>query len=154
MMKALRNHRRRGASLIEFAFIAFILIVMMLAGIEIDRMVLVYTTLADSARAGVRYAIAHGSNRSGSGLDGSSGPTNTTQVATIVKGYASMGILNPANLTVNVTYTANSVFTAGSPGSTVKVVVQYPYDPFTALPLRVTLSAMSFGVIACCITSS
>lgn len=154
-MQIRRRKARKGATIVEFTFIAVMLVVIMLAGIELDRMLLVYTTLTDSARAGVRYAIAHGSNRSGSGSTGSSGPGNTTQVSTVVQNYAGAGIINQNNLTVSVTYSAQSGFAAGTPGSVVKVKVQYVYDPFTSvLPLRVTLSAMSFGVVACCITSS
>jgi Flp pilus assembly protein TadG len=143
-MRVSRRRSRRGAALIEFALIAFLLLLVMFAGIELDRMLFVYSNLADSAKAGVRYAITHGSHRTGTGTDGPSGPSdNPTQVVTTVKNYASL-MMNPASLTVTVTYpdAANTI------GSHVKILVQYAYDPMTLLPLSVTLSATSQGIIS------
>jgi len=51
--------------------------------------------------------------------------------------------MNPSNLTVTVTYPD----TTNAPGGSVNVLVQYAYDPWTVLPLGVTLSATSRGII-------
>jgi hypothetical protein len=124
-----------------------------LAGLELDRMVLLYVAVADSARAGVRYAITHGSDRSGTGVDASSGPAdNPAQVVTVIKNFASTGILNTAALTSTCTAGSPGIcvsYPAGTngPGSLVKVSVIYTYDPFTVLPFGVNLSSTTQGII-------
>ncbi len=147
--------RRRGSSLVEFALVTFMLMLVIFAGIEFDRMVLVYTTVAEAARVGARYAIVHGCDRSGgSGADGASGATAFSQVQTVVQEYAATGALRTSRLTINVNYSAAQNFTNCSTtdtngvGSTVQVTVSYPYDPFTVLPLSVNLYSTSTGIIA------
>ncbi len=116
---------RRGSTLVEFSLSAFLLVMMMLSVFEFTRMLLVYTTVANAARAGARYAIVHGGTRTGSGIDGPSGTGNVTQVQTVVRNFASTGALNVNNVTVNVTYPTDNL-----PGSVVVVQAVYPYDPF------------------------
>lgn len=142
-MKSYRSRSRRslsrGSTLIEFSVILFILMLVMLAGIEFDRMVLIYTTVADSARAGVRYAIVNGS------LAGAPNPPsdNPGNVVTVVQNFASAGALTPANLTVTVTYPDSS----SAPRSRVRVAVRYQYDPMTLLPLGVPITSIAEGRI-------
>jgi hypothetical protein len=47
----------------SLAVVALMTVIMLLFVVEMGRMVLVYTTVANAARAGVRYAIVHGSSR-------------------------------------------------------------------------------------------
>jgi Flp pilus assembly protein TadG len=136
----------QGGVLVEFTFIAIMLVVVMLGIVEMGRMVLVYTTVANAARAGARYAIVHGGDRTGSGFNGPSGPGSTTQVQNVVKDFAAAGLLNVSNLNVNVAY-PNGTNTADSP---VTVTVTYPYDPWVpyfGTLLNVTLGSTSEGVI-------
>jgi Flp pilus assembly protein TadG len=138
-----RKSPKRGATLIEFALVAFLLMMVIFAGFEFNRMILVYTTLASASRAGVRYAIVHGSDRTGSsGSDPASGPLDTSYVVAKVKQFASMGTLNTDNLTVTVDYPVNN-----KPGSLVKVSLSYPYNPFVVLPLNVNITSATQGRI-------
>jgi Flp pilus assembly protein TadG len=141
-----RRIRTRGQTLVEFSLVAFLTIVLLLSIVEISRMVLVYTTVANAARAGARYAIVHGATRTGSGVDGPSGPTaNPLQVVTVVRNFASAGLLSPGILVITVNYPGAS----NAPGQTVTVAVVYPYDPLTTyFPLRVRLGSLSQGVIS------
>jgi len=136
-----RWRENRGSSLIEFALIAFTFIIVLLSVVEMGRMVLVYTAIANAARAGARYAIVHGADQTVS----PSGPGNVTNVQTVVKNFASAGLVNTALLTVTVSYPNGN--TAGSP---VQVTVTYPYDPlvgyFSSI-LNTTLASTSEGVI-------
>lgn len=136
----------RGSTLVEFSLIAFMFIMILLGVVEMGRMVLVYTTVANAARAGARYAIVHGGDRTGSGVNGPSGPGSTTQIQTVVQNFASAGLVNVSNLNVNVTY-PNGANTAGSP---VSVTVSYTYDPlipFFSTLLNTTIGSTSEGVI-------
>jgi Flp pilus assembly protein TadG len=141
-----RRIRTRGQTLVEFSLVAFLTIVLLLSIVEISRMVLVYTTVANAARAGARYAIVHGATRTGSGVDGPSGPTaNPLQVVTVVRNFASAGLLSPGILVITVNYPGAS----NAPGQPVTVAVVYPYDPLTTyFPLRVRLGSLSQGVIS------
>ena len=120
---------RRGQTLVEFSVVAVLTAIMLLFVVEMGRMLLVYTTVANAARAGVRYAIVHGSTRSaGSTVDSASGPGNDpTPVVTVVKNFASGGLLTTSRLVVHVTYPGGS----NAPGQYVTVSVVYPYDPLT-----------------------
>jgi Flp pilus assembly protein TadG len=55
-----RRSGQRGQSLVEFSLVALLTVMMMLFVAEMGRMLLVYTAVANAARAGSRYAIVHG----------------------------------------------------------------------------------------------
>jgi Flp pilus assembly protein TadG len=132
----------QGSNLVEFSLIAFMCIIVLLGVVEMGRMVLVYTTMANAARAGARYAIVHGGDRTAN----VSGPGNTAQVETVVKNFASAGLLDTSRLTVNVTY-PDGLNTAGS---RVNVTVTYPYDPLVRYfnpVLSTMMGSTSRGVI-------
>lgn len=140
----LGRRQRRGSALVEFSISALLLMMVILATVEIDRMFLVYTAIANSTRAGCRYAIVHGSRRFGSGVSGPSGPGNTTQIESVIKNFASAGLLNVNQLVITITYSPNN-----DPGSTVAVKVTYPYDPFVGWfpQLAANLGSTTRGVI-------
>ena len=140
----------RGSTMVEFSLISLMFIIVLLGIIEMGRMVLVYTTVANAARAGARYAIVHGKDQSGTAetTSGPSGPTcPCAGVNTVVQNFASAGLLTTSNLTITVTYPGGN----NKPGSLVKVAVSYPYDPlvtyFNSL-LNTTFGSTSEGVIA------
>jgi Flp pilus assembly protein TadG len=120
----------RGSSLVEFSLVAFMLLMIIFGVVEISRMVLIYTDVANAAREGTRYVSVHGSD-------------STSDIQNVVKNALSAGPINPANATV--TPSINS--TPGQP-STITITVAYHYDPLTTyFPLSVTLSSKSEGVI-------
>jgi len=135
----------RGSSLIEFSLIAFMFIIVLLGVVEMGRMVLVYTTVANAARAGARYAIVHGADQTVS-PSGPGSPCTCPAVKTVVKNFSSAGLVNPSLLTITVNYPD----TSNSAGSRVSVTVTYPYDPlvtfFNSL-LNQTIGSTSEGVI-------
>ena len=141
-----KNGGRRGQALVEFSLVALMTVLMTLFIVEIGRMLLVYATVANAARAGVRYAIVHGSSRAaGSATDDASGPTsNPTQVLTVVKDFAGAGALTTGLLIISVTYPGAS----NAPGQSVVVSVVYPYNPLTTyFPKTFRLGSSAQGVI-------
>jgi Flp pilus assembly protein TadG len=131
----------RGEGLVEFGVVAFLLMMTIFGVVEMCRMVLVYTTVANSARIGVRYAIVHGSDSA----------VTTSQIQSVVNDYLRAGTVTAANATVTVTY-PDPVGAATSgctdPGCRVTVAVSYPYDLLSSyFPLNVTLGSTSQGVI-------
>jgi Flp pilus assembly protein TadG len=141
-----KKQQRSGQSLVEFSLTAFLTSITMLFVLEIGRMLLVYTAIADAAREGVRYAIVHGSSRAiGSAQNDASGPSsNPAQVVTVVDNFAGTGALTIGRLIVNVTYPGSS----NAPGQTVNVSIVYPYDPLvTYFPATLRLGSASQGVI-------
>jgi Flp pilus assembly protein TadG len=146
MTGANRTRRRSGQTLVEFSLTAFLTSITMLFVLQIGRMLLVYTAIADAAREGVRYAIVHGSSRStGSAQGDASGPSsNPAQVVTVVDNFAGTGPLTIGRLVISVTYPGSS----NAPGQTVNVSVVYPYDPLvTYFPATLRLGSVSQGVI-------
>lgn len=136
----------RGSTSVEFSLVAVMFVILLVSIVEIARMMLVFNTVANSARAGARYAIVHGVNRTGSGVNGASGPGSTTQVETVVKNFSKAGLLTTSNLTVTVTY-PNGDNKAGSP---VRVTVTYPYDafiPYFSTLFGKTIASTTEGVI-------
>jgi Flp pilus assembly protein TadG len=141
-----RISSEEGSALVELGLISVAFVLLLLGVVEVSRMVLVYTTIANAARTGERYAIVHGGSRTGTGVNGPSGPGSYTQVQTVVKNFASAGLLTTSNLTINVNYLDSS----NAPGSRISVSVTYHYDPivrFFSSLLGVTLGSSSEGII-------
>ena len=142
-----RVRSERGSSLIEFGLIAVLLVMVLFGVVEICRMFLVYNDVAHAARAGVRYAIVHGSDN----------PATTADIKTVIKGFLSSAPLDPSKVSDPViTYgclqagcTSPADSSTAVPGSTVQVTVSYPYDPLvTYFPLpSINLHSTSKGVI-------
>ncbi len=126
----------RGQSIIEFSLSALMLVLVVFGVFEASRMLLVYTTVANAARAGARYAIVNGSD--------SSSPATLTTTTTVVQNYLSAAPINVANAVIT-----GSGF-GGVPGTTIVVSVTYPYDPwilyYTHL-FSINISSRSAGVI-------
>ena len=138
-----KSASRRGSTIVEFALVSFQLLLVILAAFEFGRMILVFTTVANAARIGVRYAIVHGSMSTASGVNGPSGPGSTANVVNVVRDYAGVGLLDLSKLTVTVSYPDAS----NTPGSRVTVTTRYAYDPWVVLPLNVPLGTTTQGVI-------
>lgn len=137
---------RRGQGLVEFSVIAVMTVILLLFVAETGRMLLVYATVANAARAGVRYATVHGNSRAtGSTVDDASGPgANPSQVVTVVKDFAGAGLLTLSLLVINVTYPGGS----NAPGQSVNITVVYPYNPLTTyFSKTLRLGSASQGVI-------
>jgi Flp pilus assembly protein TadG len=139
----------RGQNLVEFSLCVFLLVMLLIGVVEIGRMVLVYTTIANAARAGERYAIVHGKDNSATAV----------QVKSVVTNFLSTAPMTTGNAVVHVCYAAipgsdscsadSGSGAAAAVGSEVTVQVSYPYDPFTSyFPLSITLGSTSQGVIA------
>lgn len=141
-----RSREDQGSSMVEFVLISFILVIVLLGVVEMGRMVLVYTTIANAAREGARYAIVHGADQTVS-PSGPGNPCTCTDVQNVVKNFASGGLVNTSLLTITVSY-PNGDNNAGSP---VSVKVTYPYDPFVnyfGSLLNGTLGSTSQGIIS------
>ena len=140
-----------GSTQVEFTFVAVLLVLVLLGVVEMGRMILAYTAIADAAKAGARYAMVHGVDRTGTGADGPSSASSYTQVQTVAQNYAAAGLLDSSLVTVSVSYPNHSGTVAGNyPGDPVQVTVSYTYTPlvgyFTSA-LTQTLSSTSEGVI-------
>lgn len=151
ILTLIRLRSDEGSSLVEFAFVALVLVATLMGVVEMGRMILVYTTMANAARAGARYAMVHGGDRTGSGTDGPSSATSYSEVQTVAQNFASAGLLNGSNVTVAVTYPKHTALVPGNfPGDTVDVTVSYTYDPligyFSSI-LNKTVSSTSEAVI-------
>lgn len=144
-MSELKQVCSKGQALVEFSLVSFMLCIVFLAVVEMARMILVSTAVANAARAGARYAIVHGSSRAvGNCTTCASGTGSLSQVTTVIDNLAVAGALTIGKLVVTVTYPGSS----NAPGQLVSVTVAYPYNPLTSyLPLSVWLGSTTEGVI-------
>jgi Flp pilus assembly protein TadG len=140
---------RRGSSLVEFALVSFVLVLLTCSLFEFSRMALVYSDLANASRVAVRYAITHGVDRtaacnSSAGCGTSDGTATASDICSasgVLTGIA-IGPLNKSNLV------CTSSGLGGAVGTAVRINVSYAYDPwFNIVPFKVTLSSTSQGII-------
>ena len=132
---------RGGQSLVEFAACAVLAVTLLLSVVEFGRMVLVYTTINNAARIGVRYAMVHGVDNA----------VTTTDVQNVVNNFLGAAAIDTSSATTNVTYpgiTGGCAAGSTGPGCPVKVTISYPYQAMVPyLPISVTLASQSEGVI-------
>jgi len=153
-----KTRRMAGQALLEFAMVLLLVLTLIFGTMEIGLIVLSYNTVADAARAGLRYATVHGSFRTGSGVDGPSGPSNNpTNVVSAVQGVLTAAGLPTATgttcppavagtATILVTYPGGQ----NTIGQTVTVQACYGYTPVSAflpLPSLINLSSTTQGTI-------
>jgi Flp pilus assembly protein TadG len=129
----------RGQALVEFAMSALITLLLILGAVEFSRIMLVYTTLADAARLGARYAITHGT------IPGTTGSTDPTAgVTAVVQKFLAPGTVNINSATITTSFPDG----ATTPGKRVQVNVSYHYNLLvSSLPMaNITLSTTSEGI--------
>jgi hypothetical protein len=142
--------QERGSTLAEVPLALLWVFTAVFGLAESGRMLLAYTTMSHAARAGTRYAIVHGSFRTGNcasdDLNGEAGPSNDPPcVVRVVQNAATAAGLSTGSLTVQVRYPdgANDI------GKRVTVTVSYPFTPVLPLltPFSVTIGSTSEGMI-------
>jgi hypothetical protein len=132
--------------MLELPF-ALIWVFMMIFGLtEAGRLMLAYTTLAEAARAGTRYATVHGSYRTGActqdALDGKAGPSDDPAcVVRVVQNVATAAGLSSDSLGVQVRYPDGT----NNVGASVTVKVSYPFASVLPMivPFNVTIGSTS-----------
>jgi Flp pilus assembly protein TadG len=143
----------QGNSMVEFSLVAVVFVMLLLGVVEMGRLILVYTTMAQAAKAGARYAIVHGNFRTGAGATGPSGPADYSQIQTVVQNFAGAGGIRLLANATTVTYTNDTmtcIYPPNGPGCSVQVKVTYPFAPLLGYfnpMLSMTLSSTSKGVI-------
>ena len=151
----------RGQALVEFAFVAPLLFLLLFSIIEAARFIYYTETLNSATREGARYAIVHGSassNPTGPG-PGCSDCTGNN-IKAVVQNYA-IGVIRDGDFTINVCWPGfnsdpetwvmgtDSCRRNNNPKSFVKVTMDYRYKlliPLVPLP-NVDLHAESILVI-------
>lgn len=127
--------KRRGQSMLEFAIVIIVALVLMFGILQAGLAVYAYSFVSYSARAAVRYAMVHGSR--------SDSPATASSVRSYVKDLAFA--LDTSYLTVTTTWNPDN-----NPGSTVTVHVSYVFKP--PIPLiwtrEVTMSSTAQGMVS------
>ena len=88
---------RRGQALVEFAMGTLVLLMLIFGIIEVARIFLVYTTVTDAARLGVRYAITHGTPPAGPSTTGTATSTDVGNMQTAVQAVVKSFLRNELN---------------------------------------------------------
>lgn len=141
-----QRRKCRGQALVEFALVTVALLALTFGVVEIGRMVLCYTTIANAARIGSRYAIVHGSDN----------PATVSQIQNVVKGFLKAGTVSTSTVTtcspgtgLDICVKYPSTGSCTDPGCQVKVTVNYLYDPILSYYSlgSINLASTSSGVI-------
>jgi Flp pilus assembly protein TadG len=124
---------RRGAAAVEFAFVAPVVILMIVAAVDVGIGVYRQVTLANAAKETVRYAAVRGA-ASGREVD----------TATLEQWARDNSGLAVTDTTATATWTPDR-----TPGATVAVAMQHTYRPMTLMVFEgaLTLSAEASMVI-------
>jgi len=147
-----------GQAMVEFVLVVVFLFVLFVSMLQLIFLMYAYTTLADAAKEGIRYAIVHGTGNSNCSGPGTTGPppvtchdnTNFVNVKKAVTNFAGLSFQNVTTGEVNVDYNPNGANGAACnvPGCMVRVTVQHRYTPLFGLPWpSVTLNAAANGRI-------
>jgi Flp pilus assembly protein TadG len=134
-----------GSLVLETALSLLVIIPCVFSIFEVCMLSYTYSTLNDSVRQGVRYAVSHGTDSSTcSGPSAGCSDATGANVANVVKNEAALSGHNLSGMVVTVSYPDG----ASTPSSRVQVTATYPYVPFTAYPaFQQTLNVSAEGRI-------
>ena len=119
-MRASRKNRR-GATVVEFAVVAPVFIMLVFGLIEFGRAVMVQQVLVSASREGARQAV----------LDGST----VADVASRIDGYLSAGVINGAAVEYEVNGTVVGDPAVAQFGDSITVRISVPFDNVYWLPV-------------------
>jgi Flp pilus assembly protein TadG len=138
-----RSKTERGATLVEFALVVMLFMVMVLGIIDFSRALYIYHFLSNSARDATRWTAVNGStcgnDNSCNGTGGMNmGPAKDADIIAYVKNRVPTGI-DASLVTVQITWPmqtdsppicnpSDSNYTYDYPGCTVQVQVSYPLN--------------------------
>lgn len=133
-----RRHASDGQSIVEFMLVVTFLFIVFISIIQTVLLMYAYTTLANSAKEGVRYAIVHGTGNTNCSGPGTTGPpavtcsdTTGANVQNAVVNFAGLSFQNVQTSNVTVDYNPNGAngSACNVPGCLVRVTVAHPYQP-------------------------
>lgn len=160
--------REHGQAMVEFMLVIIVLFLLFASVVQVMLLMYAYSTLADAAKEGVRYAIVHGTgNSSCSGPSTSTiCPTSDTTAANVKAAVLNFGCgscATSANALAGISFqsvgasdvtvdynpnNANGLNPCSLPTCMVRVTVSHAYSPFFGLPWpTVTLNAAADGRI-------
>jgi len=144
-----------GQAMVEFALLIVFIFVLFVSMLQFILLMYAYTTLADAAKEGVRYAVVHGTGSGGSLCSGPSPGCGDSSGNNVKLGLASenwIGVLPLTQLSFQAV-SAGSVTIVyaddcSTPGCRVRVSVSHQYSPLFGLGWpSITLNAAAEGRI-------
>jgi Flp pilus assembly protein TadG len=148
-----------GQAMVEFMLVTVFLLIVFVSMLQMIMLMYAYSTLADAAKEGVRYAIVHGTGNTVCSGPGTTGPPAVTcpdipgnNVKTAVQNFANLSFQNISKTTeITVDYNPNSANGSNQcnvPGCLVRVTVSHAYRPLFGLGWpRFNLNAAADGRI-------
>lgn len=138
--KPQKARRESGQSLVEFAIIVPVLLILVFGIIDFGMGLRAYITVTQATREGARYASvgnAAGTFSSG-GTGDCDGSTSTTAVGRVCNAMSGLNLINLTS--VSVTYPGGA-----ASGQSVRVAAQYRYEYIT--PVRTLVNVLSGGTL-------
>ena len=128
--------------MVEFVLVTVFLFVVFISVLQMIMLMYAYSTLADAAKEGIRYAIVHGTGNTNCSGPGTTGPpavtcadTTGANVQAAVTNFAALSFQNILSSDVTVDYNPNSAngSACNVPGCMVRVTVNHTYTPLFGL---------------------
>jgi Flp pilus assembly protein TadG len=140
----LGRRAQRGQAVAEFALVAPVLFLLALGILEGGRFILHYEALNNATRAGIRYAIIHGSNS----ID-PTGPPDDATGADIRQAVAdaALGLVTVGDLTIPAPVYSGPNGVNNKRGSEVSLTVSFTYGPIVPILPSITITAEATGVV-------
>lgn len=154
----LSQRREAGQGMVEFALVITFVFLLFVGIVQMILLMYAYTTLADAAKEGVRYAVVHGTQNSSCSGPSTSGFCGTSDTAgTNVKNAAlNFGANSSTNALAAISFqniTSSEITvtwpdSCSNPGCTVRVTVSHTYTPLFGFAWpSITLNAAAQGSI-------
>jgi len=151
--------RDAGQAMVEFMLVATFIMILFTSIVQMIMYMYAYTTYADSAKEGIRYAIVHGTGRNSANCSGPGNPSVTpaltctdstgNYVKDAVVNFGVLSFQNFARVDVAVDYNPNGANGAGAgcsaAGCLVRVTVAHTYTPLFFKWANFTLRAAADG---------
>ena len=141
--------RESGQAMVEFLLVIVFVFLLFAGMLQIILLMYSYSTLANSAKEGVRYAVVRGTgigtaNCSGPGLPGAPcSDVAGSNVTTWVLNFAGLSFQSVSASDIAVTYPDG----CSAPGCQVRVTVSHPYNPLFLSWPNIVLNAAADGQI-------
>ena len=154
----LSRRSEAGQGMVEFALVITFVFLLFVGIVQMILLMYAYTTLADAAKEGVRYAIVHGTQNTSCSGPSTSGicTTSDTSGRNVKNAVLNFGANSSTNALAGISFqniTSSEITvtwpdSCSNPGCTVRVTVSHSYTPLFGFAWpSITLNAAAQGSI-------
>jgi TadE-like protein len=122
--RTIRHQAQAGQAMVEFMLVVVVLVILFASFLQMIMLMYAYTTIADAAKEGMRYAVVHGTGNTNCSGPGTTGPPPVTCSDTTGNNVVHAVIGDNAG-TIPCTPTCGAAALSFQPITTAEVTVDY-----------------------------